>query len=171
MARMMSKLEEKNRMGVSLQRKQRVKIVKELTEALGQIDSNFKQIPIFKHQIKIYTIVAVWKEKKDNAKFSEKADAHFSGLENLKNRLKALLLILHTRTFPAYSQVGPSSADEILEDNAEHSGFTLKDDFKEHGASIQYHGHFYRQCAKVAGEKRYIPSYGSSLWLGSGGRF
>ena len=50
--------------------------------------------------------------------------------------LKALLLILPTRTFPAYSQVGPSPADEILEDNAEHSGFTLKDDFKEHGASI-----------------------------------
>jgi hypothetical protein len=40
MARMMSKLEEMNQMGVSLQRKQRVKTVKELTEALGQIDSN-----------------------------------------------------------------------------------------------------------------------------------
>ena len=136
MARMMSKLKEKNRMGVSIQRKQRVKTVKELTEALGQIDSNTKQIPIFKHQIKIYTIGAVWKEKKDNAKFSEKADAHFSGLENLKNRLNALLLILPTRTFPAYEQVGPSSADDILEDDAEQSGFTLMDDFKEHGASI-----------------------------------
>ena len=57
-------------------------------------------------------------------------------MENIKNRLKALILILPTRTFPAYSQVGPSSADEILEDNAEQSGFTLMDDFKEHGASI-----------------------------------
>ena len=89
MARMMSKLEEKNRMGVSLQRKQIIKTVKERTEALSQIDSNTKQIPIFKHQIKIYTIVAVQKEKKDNAKFSEEDDAHFSGLENLNNRLKA----------------------------------------------------------------------------------
>ena len=83
MARMMSKLEEMNQMGVSLQRKQRVKTVKELTEALGQIDSNTNQIPIFKHQINIYMIVAVWEDKKDNATFAEKADAHFSGLENL----------------------------------------------------------------------------------------
>ena len=123
-------------MGVSLQRKQRVNTVKELTEDLGLIDSNIKQIPIFKRQIKIYTIVAGWKEKKDNTKFSKKAYTYFSGLENLKNRLKALLLILPTRTFPAYSQVRPSSADEILEDHAEHSDFTLMDDFKEHGASI-----------------------------------
>jgi hypothetical protein len=57
-------------------------------------------------------------------------------LENLKNRLNALLLILPTRTFPFYSQLGPSSVDEILEDDAEHSGFTLMDDFKEHRASI-----------------------------------
>jgi hypothetical protein len=40
MAKMMSKLEENNQMGVLIQHKQRVKTVKELTEALGQIDSN-----------------------------------------------------------------------------------------------------------------------------------
>ena len=40
MAKMMSKLEENNQMGELIQRKQRVKTVKELTEALGQIDSN-----------------------------------------------------------------------------------------------------------------------------------
>jgi hypothetical protein len=28
-------------------------------------------------------IVAVWEDKKDNATFAEKADANFSGLENL----------------------------------------------------------------------------------------
>jgi hypothetical protein len=35
MAKMISKLEENNQMGVLIQRKQRVKTVKELTEALG----------------------------------------------------------------------------------------------------------------------------------------
>ena len=40
------------------------------------------------------------------------------------------------RTFPAYSEVGPSSTDEILENDAERSGFTLMEDYKEHGATI-----------------------------------
>lgn len=57
-------------------------------------------------------------------------------MDNLENRLKVLLLLQRTRTFPAYKQVGSSSADEILEDDAEQSGFILMDDYKEHGASI-----------------------------------
>jgi hypothetical protein len=81
-------------------------------------------------------IVAVWEDKKDNATFSEKVDAHFSGLENLYSRLQAVLLILRTRTFPACSQVGPSSVDEILKYDTEHSRFTLMDDYNGHGAGI-----------------------------------
>jgi hypothetical protein len=132
----MFKLEEKNQLRASLQCTQRVQTVKQLTDALGQIDSDAKRITFLKLQIKIYTIVAGWKEEKGKDKFSKKGDTLFGGLENLKNRLKALLLLQLTRTFPAYKQVGPSSADEILEDDSEHSGFTLMDDFKEHGASI-----------------------------------
>ena len=136
MARLMFKLEEKNQLRASLQCTQRVQTVKQLTDALGQIDSDAKRITFLKLQIKIYTIVAGWKEEKGKDKFSKKGDTLFDGIENLKNRLKALLLLQLMRTFPAYKQVGPSSADEILEDDSEHSGFTLMDDFKEHGASI-----------------------------------
>jgi hypothetical protein len=58
------------------------------------------------------------------------------GLKNLKNRLIALLLILYTRIFPAYRQVRPSSANEILEIEADHSLFFLLDDYRGCGAGI-----------------------------------
>jgi hypothetical protein len=53
----------------------------------------------------LYTIVAGWKEERGNDKLSKKGDARFGRLDNLKNRIKALLLRQRTRTFPAYKQV------------------------------------------------------------------
>ena len=69
-------------------------------------------------------------------KIKRKTDAHFSGLEYLKNRLQAVLLNLRARTFPACSKVGLSSANEMLKYDAAHSRFILMDDYKEHGAGI-----------------------------------
>jgi hypothetical protein len=86
--------------------------------------------------MKLYTIVAGWKAERGNDKLSKKGDARFGGLDNLKNRIKALLLRQRMRTFLAYKQVGPSSVDEILDDDAKQSRFTLMDDYKEHGANI-----------------------------------
>ena len=60
----------------------------------------------------------------------------FSGPKNLRNRFHALFLILCTRTFPANSQVGPSSTSAILNNDAEHSRFALMDDYTGHETSI-----------------------------------
>ena len=45
-------------------------------------------------------------------------------------------LLLSGRTFPACNEVGLSSTDEVLEDDAERSGLTLMGDYKKHGATI-----------------------------------
>jgi len=133
-ARLMSKLEEKNMLRASLQCTQRIKNVKQLTQALKLLDSDTKKINFLKTQIKIYTIVAGWMEEKGKDKFSKKGDPQFGGVLNLTERLK--VLINNGKEFPSYDQVGPSSADSILEEDAERTGFTLMNDYKEHGASL-----------------------------------
>ena len=50
---------------------------KQLTEALGQLDSDTKTINFLKTQIIIYTEVAGWKEDKGKDKFSKKGNPFF----------------------------------------------------------------------------------------------
>ena len=132
--RLMAKLDEKNQLRAALQCIQRVKTNNELTQALGKLDSDTKKINFLKTQIRVYTIVAGWKEEKGNDKFSKKGDVEFGGTANLTKRLRALLS--SGRTFPSYGEVGPSSSDELLEDDAGRSGFTLMEDYKTHGQEI-----------------------------------
>lgn len=134
LARLMSKLEEKNLIRSSLQCTQRVRTERQLAEALRGLDSDIKRINFLKTQIRILTVVGGQKEEKGVDKFSKKGDPAFGGTTNLTNRFRSLLA--RTTTFPSYYEVAPLSADELLEDDAEHSGFTLMADYKEHGARI-----------------------------------